>query len=112
MSFNLDVWILLVGLGIFLFGMLLIEESVRAFRRIIRMFTDGRVRSIGSGALVTARFTAKAKNCQVIAIEWEDPRGVPIDAFLFGSRYPSTVPPVHKAFDCNQGVFMGSIIGS
>ncbi len=59
MSFNLDVWKLLAGLGIFLFGMLLIEESVRAlsgraFRRIIRQYTDGRLRSIGSGAFVTA----------------------------------------------------------
>jgi len=59
MSFNLDLWKLLAGLGIFLFGMLLIEESVRAlsgraFRRIIRMYTNGRLRSIGSGALVTA----------------------------------------------------------
>ena len=59
MSFNLDFWKLLAGLGIFLFGMLLIEESVkalsgRAFRRIIRMYTNGRLRSIGSGALVTA----------------------------------------------------------
>jgi len=59
MSYNLDLWKLLAGLGIFLFGMLLIEESFkalsgRAFRRIIRMYTNGRVRSIGSGALVTA----------------------------------------------------------
>jgi phosphate:Na+ symporter len=59
MSFNLDFWKLLAGLGIFLFGMLLIEESVRAlsgraFRRIIRVYTDGRLRAIGSGALVTA----------------------------------------------------------
>ena len=59
MSYNLDLWKLLAGLGIFLFGMLLIEESVkalsrRAFRRIIRMYTNGRLRSIGSGALVTA----------------------------------------------------------
>ncbi|MCJ7809633.1 MAG: Na/Pi symporter [Desulfobulbaceae bacterium] len=59
MSFNLDLWNLLAGLGIFLFGMLLIEDSVkalsgRAFRRIIRMYTNGRLRSIGSGALVTA----------------------------------------------------------
>ena len=59
MTFNLDVWKLLAGLGIFLFGMLLIEESVRAlsgraFRRIIRQYTDGRLKSIGSGALVTA----------------------------------------------------------
>jgi phosphate:Na+ symporter len=59
MPFHLDFWKLLAGLGIFLFGMMLIEESVkslsgRAFRRIIRMYTDGRFRSIGSGALVTA----------------------------------------------------------
>lgn len=59
MPFHLDVWKLLAGLGIFLFGMLLIEESVkalsgRAFRRIIRQYTNGRLRSIGSGALVTA----------------------------------------------------------
>jgi len=59
MSPNLDLWKLLAGLGIFLFGMLLIEESVkalsgRAFRRIIRLYTNGRLRSIGSGAMVTA----------------------------------------------------------
>jgi phosphate:Na+ symporter len=59
MSANLDLWKLLAGLGIFLFGMLLIEDSVkalsgRAFRRLIRMYTNGRLRSIGSGTLVTA----------------------------------------------------------
>ena len=59
MGTNFDFWRLLAGLGIFLFGMLLIEESVRAlsgrtFRRIIRQYTDGRLKSIGSGSLVTA----------------------------------------------------------
>jgi phosphate:Na+ symporter len=59
MGTNFDFWRLLAGLGIFLFGMLLIEESVRAlsgraFRRIIRQYTDGRLRSIGSGSFVTA----------------------------------------------------------
>jgi phosphate:Na+ symporter len=59
MGTNFDMWRLLAGLGIFLFGMLLIEESVRAlsgrtFRRIIRQYTDGRLKSIGSGSLVTA----------------------------------------------------------
>ena len=59
MSSSLDIWKLLAGLGIFLFGMLLIEESVKAlsgrtFRRIIRTYTNGRLRAIGSGALVTA----------------------------------------------------------
>ena len=59
MAENFDIWKLLAGLGIFLFGMLFLEESVRAlsgrtFRRMIRQYTEGRVRSIGSGALVTA----------------------------------------------------------
>ncbi|WP_419656136.1 putative Na+/Pi-cotransporter [Desulfosarcina variabilis str. Montpellier] len=59
MSTSLDIWKLLAGLGIFLFGMLLIEESVKAlsgrtFRRIIRTYTNGKLRAIGSGALVTA----------------------------------------------------------
>lgn len=59
MGKDLDLWRLLAGLGIFLFGMLLIEESVRAlsgrtFRRIIRQYTDSRLKSIGSGSLVTA----------------------------------------------------------
>ncbi len=59
MTFNLDIWKLLAGLAIFLFGMTLMEESVRslsgrAFRRIIRMYTNGRLRSVFSGAMVTA----------------------------------------------------------
>ncbi len=59
MTADFDFWKMLAGLGIFLFGMFLIEESVkllsgRAFRRIIRTYTDGRLRAIGSGTLVTA----------------------------------------------------------
>jgi phosphoenolpyruvate carboxykinase (GTP) len=59
-----------------------------------------------------SRFTARAANCPCIADNWEDPKGVPIDAFLFGGRRPSTIPLVNEADDWAHGTFMGSITGS
>jgi phosphate:Na+ symporter len=59
MSPALDLWKLIAGLGIFLFGMSMLEYAIKAlsgrtFRRMIRLYTNGRVRAIGSGTLVTA----------------------------------------------------------
>jgi len=59
-----------------------------------------------------ARFTAHAEQCPAVAKEWDDPKGVPIDAILFGGRRPSTIPLVHQATSWNHGVFLGSIVGS
>ena len=59
MSQTLDLWKLIAGLGIFLFGMSMLEYTIRilsgkTFRRMIRLYTNGRLKSIVSGTLVTA----------------------------------------------------------
>ena len=59
-----------------------------------------------------ARFTVPASQCPVIADEWEDPKGVPISAILFGGRRASVVPLVNEAQDWVQGTFFGSIVSS
>lgn len=56
---GLDLWRLLAGLGIFLFGMFLLEEGIQAlsgqaFQRLLHRFTNRPVKAVLTGALATA----------------------------------------------------------
>ena len=59
-----------------------------------------------------ARFCVPARQCPVISPAWEDPKGVPISAILFGGRRASVVPLVNEALSWQHGTFLGSIMSS
>ncbi|HLR86066.1 MAG TPA: phosphoenolpyruvate carboxykinase (GTP), partial [Nocardioidaceae bacterium] len=59
-----------------------------------------------------SRFCTPITQCPILADEYEDPQGVPIDAILFGGRRKTTIPLVTESRDWDHGTFMGATLSS
>ena len=59
-----------------------------------------------------SRYCTPIKQCPILAPEYDDPKGVPIDAILFGGRRKTTIPLVTEARDWAHGTFMGATLSS
>ncbi|MBV7296052.1 phosphoenolpyruvate carboxykinase (GTP) [Corynebacterium sp. TAE3-ERU12] len=59
-----------------------------------------------------SRYCTPISQCPVAAPEYDDPKGVPVDAILFGGRRPDTVPLVTQAFNWQHATYIGATLAS
>ena len=59
-----------------------------------------------------ARFTTPLNQCPVVDPAYDDPKGVPISAIIFGGRRDSVVPLVYEAYSWDHGIFLGASVSS
>ncbi|WP_314930602.1 phosphoenolpyruvate carboxykinase (GTP) [Corynebacterium argentoratense] len=59
-----------------------------------------------------SRYCVPLEQCPVATPDFNDPKGVPIDAILFGGRRPDTIPLVTQAYDWNHATMIGALLAS